>query len=56
VKELALDLSFVPNTKGILVNEGSDAFSFNNQEVLLPDDKKLNMTINANGGFLLIVE
>ncbi len=56
-KELSLlmDLSFLHADKGLKVTEGSDAYSFNCQEIEIEDKMNVEVNMKAKGGFLLIV-
>ena len=55
-KNLNLDLSFIPNmSKGNLITDGPDR-SFNYVTLDKNELKELNLEINPNGGFVLVVE
>lgn len=55
-KNLSLDLSVLGKDKGTLYTDGTQPLTFAKQEVSLPADKKLEIKIQGNGGFVMVLE
>jgi len=51
---LYMDLSFIPSAQGVKITEGSDALSFNFQEVEMEDKMNVEINMHAHGGFLYV--
>jgi len=55
-KKLALDLGELPSGTASLITDGAgEALSFRHENIKLERGKKLEMTIKAHGGFVLVV-
>jgi alpha-glucosidase len=56
-KHLTLDLSFQKNKKGNLIISGNgDEPSFKQKHVVLPQTGKVDITLKANDGFVVVFE
>jgi alpha-glucosidase len=54
-RTVTLDLSALPVSKGMLITDGNGEL-FQKREVELNTDKKLDLTLKANGGFVITFE
>ena len=52
-KNFTIDLSFIENEKGILINDGDNQRSFTKTEINLTISKSINIKMIENGGFLI---
>ena len=56
-KQLSLDLGFLPiHSKGYLITDGTDKMSFSKREINISKDKKINITLKGNGGFIIVLK
>ena len=55
-KKLSLDLSVLRKVKGIMFAEGKENDLFTQQEINLGASKNLNISMKANGGFVLVFD
>jgi hypothetical protein len=53
-KTIKVTLPFINRKEGVLISDGETNRSFSKNDIELNDSKSLNITIKANGGFLLI--
>jgi len=54
--KLSLDLSELKKTQGMIITDGTEALSFIQQQITLPANQKTEVTIAANGGFVMVLE
>jgi hypothetical protein len=58
-KEIALDINFLKNKKGELIISGiadNDEPAFDIKSILIPASGKLNVTLKANDGFVMVIK
>lgn len=55
-RKLTLDLSVLKKTKGLLISDAEEALSFKQQQITLPANRKMEMNMPANGGFVFVLE
>ena len=58
-KEIALDINFLKNKKGELIISGiadNDEPDFDIKRILIPASGKLNVTLKANDGFVMVIK
>lgn len=55
-RKLTLDLSVLKKTKGLLISDAEESLSFKQQQITLPANRKMEMNLPANGGFVLVLE
>lgn len=58
-KEIALDIDFLKNKKGELIASGianNDEPAFDIKSILIPASGKLNVTLKANDGFVMVIK
>ena len=58
-KEIALDINFLKNKKGELIMSGiadNDEPAFDIKSILIPASGKLNVTLKANDGFVMVIK
>ena len=53
-KNLQLDLSFLANKQGTLITDNEQRDSFKNQTLTLPADGKVSVSLQPNGGFVMV--
>lgn len=53
-KELHLDLSFIKNETGIIINEGEEQYQFSLSKIQLTANDSIPVKIKANGGFVMV--
>ncbi|GAA4315708.1 glycoside hydrolase family 97 protein [Mucilaginibacter gynuensis] len=54
-KTLNLDLSTLNKTTGTIITDGKEPLSFSKNSISLPANKKINVTMQANGGFTMVL-
>jgi len=55
-KNIALDLYFVKGKKATFIQDGKEELSFEQSTITIPANGKMNVPLQSNGGFVMVVE